>query len=364
MIRLLAMVPSIPDTSPGQRYRLEQWAPLLRQFGVETTFEPFESPQLNSVLYQPGRMLDKAKMIGEAFVRRIRLLDTLSEYDVVYIFREAALLGPALIERRIYRSGVPIVLDFDDAIYVRYVSPSNGFISLLKCAGKTRTLCRMAAHVLAGNRHLAEYARRFSGNVTVIPTTIDTDKYTMAARQSATGRQVIGWTGSYSTVQHLESLGGALKKLAKKEDFLLLVIGPDRFDLPGVMTESMPWRSSSEVADLRALDIGIMPLPDNPWTRGKCACKALQYMGLGIPTVCSPVGINSEIIDDGVNGLLARSEEEWIERLTLLLRSPDLRSRIGLAGRATVEAKFSARAQAPRVFEVLRSVVQRNPSRR
>ena len=184
----------------------------------------------------------------------------------------------------------------------------------------------------------------------------------MEPRQPAPGPPVIGWTGSHSTLQHLDSLKVALQKLARREDFVLRVIGPGRYNLPGVRTESVTWRSSSEVADLRALDIGIMPLPDNPWTRGKCACKALQYMGLGIPTVCSPVGINSEIIEDGVNGLLADSTDEWIEKLTQLLRSADLRSHIGLAGRATVEAKFSARVQAPRVFEVLRTAAQSNSS--
>ena len=176
---MLAIVPSIPDTSPGQRYRLEQWAPMLRQLGVETRFEAFENPELNALLYRPGQLSKKISLIGQAFVRRIRLMRSIRDYDLVYIFREAAILGPAFLERRIYQMGVPIVFDFDDAIFTRYISPSNGFISLLKCAGKTRTLCRIAAHVLAGNRHLAEYAKRVNRNVTIIPTTIDTDRYAL-----------------------------------------------------------------------------------------------------------------------------------------------------------------------------------------
>jgi glycosyltransferase involved in cell wall biosynthesis len=363
-IRLLAIVPQIPDVSPGQRYRLEQWVPLLRQLGVDTCVEPFENPELNRILYQPGRLLRKVKLIGDAFLRRVRLLNLIPDYDIVYIFREATLLGPALIERQIHRLGVPIVFDFDDAIFVRYISPSNGIFSLLKCAGKTRTLCRIATHVMAGNRHLAEYAMRFNKNTTIIPTTIDTDKYRPEPPRTRPSQAVIGWTGSYSTVQHLDLLREALRKLARTENFRLRVIGPDKFEFPGVPTESIPWRSCSEVADLRPIDIGIMPLPDNRWTRGKCACKALQYMGLGIPTVCSPVGVNSEIIEDGVNGFLAAGQDEWIEKLTRLLRSADLRTRIGLAGRAVVEDRFSARVQAPKVFEVFRSAVQgRTPAR-
>jgi glycosyltransferase involved in cell wall biosynthesis len=364
MINLLALVPGIPDKSPGQRYRLEQWQPLLLQFGVKTRFEAFESPELNALLYGPGQIVRKIDLLAESFIRRIKLLKTIREYDLVYIFREATLLGPALIERRIHKLGVPIIFDFDDATFIRYISPSNGLISLLKCAGKTRTLCRIAAHVIAGNQHLADYALRFNQNVTIVPTTIDTDKYTLKIRSAIPHQPVIGWTGSYSTLQHLDALKGTLARLAKIEDFRLRVIGPPNFRFEGMQIDLIPWNSASEVADLRPIDIGIMPLPDNQWTRGKCACKALQYMGLGIPAVCSPVGVNSEIIQDGVNGFLAEGPDEWIEKLSRLLRSPDLRTRIGMAGRATVEAKFSARVQVPRVFEALRSAVQENTSRR
>jgi len=266
-------------------------------------------------------------------------------------------LGPAILERRIPHLGVPIVFDFDDAIFVRYISPSNGLLSLLKCAGKTRTLCRIATRVMAGNRYLADYAARVNPNVTIVPTTIDTDKYTLEPRQTAGSQPVLGWTGSYSTVQHLDALKDLLRKMAKKENFRLRVIGLADYRIDGVQTEAIAWRSASEVDDLRPVDIGIMPLPDNRWTRGKCACKALQYMGLGIPTVCSPVGANTEIIRDGVNGFLADDEDQWVEKLTLLLRSPELRNRIGLAGRATVESGFSALVQAPRVYEILCGVM-------
>jgi glycosyltransferase involved in cell wall biosynthesis len=358
MMRLLALVPSIPDKSPGQRYRIEQWEPLLKQSHVETRFVAFESSELNALLYQPGGTIRKIRLMIDSYVRRIRLLRTIREYDVVYIFREAALLGPALIERRIHRLGMPIIFDFDDATFVPYVSPSSGLFSLLKCAGKTRTLCSIANHVMAGNRYLADYASRFNRNVTIVPTTIDTDKYTNQPRQTSSDQPVIGWTGSYSTLQHLAAIKGVLKRLGETEDFRLRVIGPPSFQIEGLQVEMVQWNSASEADDLRPIDIGIMPLPDNRWTRGKCACKALQYMALGIPTICSPVGVNSEIIQNGVNGFLAESDDQWIEKLTALLHSPELRTRIGLAGRATVEANYSARVQAPRVYEILQSVAQ------
>jgi glycosyltransferase involved in cell wall biosynthesis len=162
----------------------------------------------------------------------------------------------------------------------------------------------------------------------------------------------IGWSGSFSTIQHLDTLREALTNLAGSEQFRLRVIGTPEYTLDGVDVESMPWRADTEVADLSAIDIGIMPLPDDGWSKGKCGLKALQYMALGIPTICSPVGVNSTIIEDGVNGYLAGSNADWISKLKVLIHDGTLRERIGLAGRETVEQKYSAKVIAPLVHEV------------
>jgi glycosyltransferase involved in cell wall biosynthesis len=188
---------------------------------------------------------------------------------------------------------------------------------------------------------------------------MDTDKYSLKLQATKNSQvPIIGWTGSYSTIQHLDTLRTTLRRLAARERFRLRVIGPTIYQLDGVDVETVSWRSASEVEDLRKLDIGIMPLPDNIWTRGKCGCKALQYMALGIPCVCSPVGVNTEIIKDGENGCLASTEDEWIAKLTALLRSQELREKLGLAGRGTVATKYSAAVQAPRFFDVLQSCVK------
>lgn len=358
-MRLLAVVPSVYDRNPSQRYRIEQWEPHLRRMGVEIAYRPFEDEELNRVLYQPGRMPHKAGLILKALARRAGHVSEARGFDAVYILREAALLGPPVFERMISLAGVPFVFDFDDAVFERYVSPSNGYLSYLKFPGKTRTVCRLAAHVMAGNDYLADYARAVNERVTVVPTTVDTEAYTVSER-APNDVPVVGWTGSYSTVQHLLTLAGALRRLAARERFRLRVIGSPNMsldELRGVETEVLPWRSETEVEDLRPLDVGIMPLPEDRWSRGKCGMKALQYMGLGVPTVCSPVGVNSAIIRDGVNGLLASTEDEWVEKLALLLRSAELRRRLGRAGRATVEATYSAAVQAPRVFRIFESVV-------
>src|SRR5205807_507334 len=249
-MRVLALVPSLFDTSPGQRFRLEQWEPLLQQRGVEIVYAPFEDEELHAVLYKPGRMQQKLRLVGRAFQRRASLLRSVRQYHLVYVFREASLLGPTVFERWIHRSGVPLIFDFDDAIFVPYISPSNRYLSLLKQPTKTKTICRLASHVMAGNPFLAQYAGRVNNNVTIVPTTIDTEKYSSTNRKTAAGPPLIVWSGSYSTIQHLDTLRTALQHLAKHERFRLRVIGTSSYELEGVEVEALPWRSETEVEDL------------------------------------------------------------------------------------------------------------------
>lgn len=351
-------MPALYDTSPGQRYRLEQWEPLLRERGVDITFASFEDEELHALLYKRGMMGKKLRLVTRGLGRRLSLVRKVKEYDLVYILREAALLGPPVFERLIAQSGVPVVFDFDDAIFVSYRSPSNGYLSYLKFASKTRTICRISSHVMVGNPYLAEYARQVNDRVTVIPTTIDTEKYRVPERKEKTGPVVIGWTGSHSTVQHLDTMRGALKKLAEKESFRLRVIGTPAYECAPVDVEAMPWRAETELEDLSEIDIGMMPLPDDRWSKGKCGLKALQFMALGIPTICSPVGVNTDIIQDDENGFIAGTEDEWVDKLSRLLRSAELRRRLGHAGRVTVEEKYSAITQTPRVYEIFKSVLR------
>ncbi len=357
-MRVLAVVPSIYDTSPGQRFRLEQWWPLLREKGVEITYAPFETERLRKLLYKKGFSIEKVLAIMESFKKRLDEIKSVKEFDLVYIFREAALLGPPWFERKIARLGVPIVFDFDDAIFVPYKSPANGYLSYLKFPQKTGEICRISTQVIAGNQYLADYASRFNENVTIIPTTIDTEKYRVVEKNSGKTTLTIGWSGSFSTVQHLDTIKDVFRELAKTESFKLKVIGTPDYKIHGVDVESINWQAETEVEELSQIDIGVMPLPDDNWSKGKCGLKALQYMALGIPTICSPVGVNSTIIQDGENGFLANSKEEWIEKLKMLLHSSELRRKFGLAGRKTVEEKYSARVQAPRVYDVFCKAVE------
>lgn len=354
-MRVLAWVPEVRDISPGQRYRIEQWEPHLRKLGIELTFRPFVDESLGRDLHRPGGMMRKGMGLLRSLVSRVSQASVSRQFDLLYIFREGALLGPALAERLAARTGVPIVYDFDDAIWVRYVSPSNSYFSYLRFPGKTGTICRLARRVIVGNAYLRDYAVRFNQEVSVVPSTIDTEWYRVAARDP--GREpVIGWTGSHSTEPYLDLVRPVLERLRRRRTFRMVVIGArGRFAPEGIDVEFKPWSSATEVTDLSELDVGIMPLPQGEWERGKCGMKALQYMALGLPVVASPVGANVEIIADGQNGHLARTEDDWEERLESLLDSAALRKSLGSAGRATVEKSYSALVHAPRVAELFRA---------
>ena len=193
-------------------------------------------------------------------------------------------------------------------------------MSYLKFPGKTATICRRARQVMAGNRYLADYATRLSDAVTVIPTTIDTKLYRPELHRPRVGASVtIGWTGSHSTLRHLERLVPALSELARTHPFRLVVVGAEAPDVPGAEVVSRHWTAETEVEDLSDIDIGLMPLSDEPWTRGKCGLKVLQYMGLGIPAVVSPVGVNTEIVAHGENGLVANRDAAWVDHLKTLM---------------------------------------------
>jgi glycosyltransferase involved in cell wall biosynthesis len=353
-LRVLALAPHPRDTSPGQRYRIEQWEPHLAALGVSIEFSTFSSPRLSSILYRRGLFAEKLAEVAAGYLRQLQVVAKASRFDLVYIFREAALVGPALLESIAGLSGAPIVFDFDDSVFLRYKSPANGYLSYLKFPGKTKRLCRSAREVMAGNEYLADWASRYNERVSVVPTTIDTDSYRPDLRVRRHELPTIGWTGSHSTRAHLELARPALEKLAARRPFRLVVVGADAPAVPGAVIESRPWRAATEVLDLADIDVGIMPLPDDPWTRGKCGCKAIQYMGLGIPAVVSPVGANTRIVTHGENGFWAGNEDEWVSLLESLLEDEDLRGRLGREGRRTVEERYSARVVARRVHDVFR----------
>lgn len=358
-MNVVALVPYPVGQAPGQRYRVEQWAPYLAEHGVNLEFVPFASPELAASLYRPNAMAEKARLMIKDSLRRARHAWSARRYDAVLVHREAALVGPAWGER-LARSRCPrFVYDFDDAVWVPYVSPTNRYLSYLKFPGKTRAICRMASLVLAGNDHLAQWARQYSDNVHVVPSTVALHDYRVRPANARRGEAVIGWTGSHSSVQYLRLIEAPLARLRQKRAFRLVLVGVSGVSLPGIDVECRPWNATTEAQDLWDFDVGIMPLPDEPWARGKCGMKAIQYMAVGVPAVVSPVGANRTVVRDGIDGYHAASDDEWVDRLERLLADAELRQRLGRAARASVEASYSAEAQVPHVAALLKALMER-----
>jgi glycosyltransferase involved in cell wall biosynthesis len=308
-------------------------------------------------LYSDAAPARKLAILGRTIVRALHAVIRSRRYDAVWVFRGLLLGGPAVIEWLLARTGPPIIYDFDDAIWITQTMDVNRAWAPLKFPSRTAAVCRMAAAVVVGNEHLADYARRYNHKVSIVPSTVDTDRYRPRLHEAKRGPIVVGWSGSPTTAVHLALVRTALQRLAAQWPVEVRIMGAE-WEAPGVPVVLTRWSPESELEELRSFDIGIMPLFDDAWTRGKGAMKAILYMAVGVPVVASPVGITSKIIQDDVNGLLAVSEDEWVEKLLSLARDIELRRRLGSAGRATVEREYSARTQVPRVLEVIESVIR------
>lgn len=282
--------------------------------------------------------------------QRRRLLATAADYDAVVIHR--AFLSPR--EMRLLRRVAPAyVYDFDDAIMFRDSAAPRQASWQRRL--RWRRMVRHAGHVVAGNAYLAEQAARYQRRVTIIPTAVDLDQY---GGNGAGGHDpIVGWMGTRINLMYLERLAGPLARLAARHpEVRLKVVSDGSIALPGVPLILKPWTQADELADLRSFRVGIMPLPDDPWTRGKCGVKVLQYLAAGVPAVCSPVGANREIITHGQNGYCAASDEEWVACLEELLADDVLRARFAQAGRATIAQRYDVDVQLDRLLAVLRAV--------
>jgi glycosyltransferase involved in cell wall biosynthesis len=357
-MKVLFLVP-YPTEGATNRYRVEQYLPYLQAQGFEATLRPFTRPaQFYRLLYQPGHIIKKGFYFLFSTLSRLTDLGRVSGHDVVFIHRETFPYGPAVLEGLISRFKKPLVFDFDDAIYLLNVSQANRRLGFLKRPTKTADIIRYSTEVIAGNTYLRDYSRQYNPHVTVIPTPVDTDLYSVGKNEPKNNARVtIGWMGSHSTVGYLNQLDEVFRRLSHKYQIIIKVVGSE-YRLSGVEVVNQPWALQREVADLQSFDIGVMPLPDDKWSRGKCGFKLLQYMGVGVPAVCSPVGVNSQIVQDGINGYLAATDAEWVTRLSALIEDPTLRRKIGRQGRTTVEEQYSVKVNAPRLVDVLRRALE------
>lgn len=351
----------VPEEGASARFRVYQYISTLEASGFRVTVSPFYTAEFFRILYQRRHHARKAFLFMVQVLKRWRLLAQKLDYDLFFIHREVLPLGPPVIEMALSRVGRrALVYDFDDAIYLPNVSEANRFIRLLKWPQKVPRIIRASDRVVAGNQYLARYSQAYNESVTMIPTCVDTAKFVPRALGDRKRNDlVVGWIGSPTTVPYLLSLREVLGRMAGSHRFTLRVSGAGHaVEFPGVAVANVPWSLEQEVSLFNTCDIGIYPLWDDAWTRGKCGFKAIQFMACGVPVVAAAVGVNWEIIQDGVNGFLAATETEWEKKLGWLLSDPALREKIGQAGRETVLERYSLAVYAPTMINVLRSAVE------
>jgi glycosyltransferase involved in cell wall biosynthesis len=352
-VRVLALTPNLYGISPGQRSSIELWEKVLEPAGITMDHSPFETERLREVIYGRGRFGAKATELGRAYGRRLRSLRIVDDYDAVLVYREAALVGPALIERLVARHK-PVIYQLDDPLYVPYRSPFSGWFSYLKFFGKVGRICRLSKVVIVNSSHHREYAGRFNSNVWQIPSVVDADVYRPSEHGSRNGSVCIGWSGSASTVDNLQVIADPVKEVARRLDVRLRLIGVEESPFPGVETTALPWRAETEVEDLSALDVGLLPLPLTEWNKRKFFLKLVQYMALGIPAVATPLGSNPEVIEHGRTGFLANTRGEWVQFLERLAADPDLRSEMGARSAELAHQKYTLQANADRIVSAFR----------
>ena len=341
---IIFVVPYPHGEAPSQRFRFEQYIPLLEQNGYQIHFAPFLDKKTWSKLYKEGSFLKKITGIIRSFVRRLITILTIHKYDFVFIHREASHIGPPIFEfiiAKIFRK--KYIYDFDDAIWLANYSESNAKVHRLKAYWKVKYCIKWAGQITVGNTYLSDYAKKINDNVTIIPTTIDTLHY-HNINTDYDQQIVIGWTGTHSTMRFLDFLVPIIKKLEVRYDFEFRVISNKEPDYDLRSLNFMQWKRETEISDLNQISIGVMPLEHDIWSEGKCGFKCLQYMSLGIPAVVSPVGVNNVIVNHNVNGLLVESEQQWEDALEKLIQDKSERVRIGAAGKDTVTREYSVLA--------------------
>ncbi len=346
-----------PIEGPSSRYRVEQYMPYFKQRGLECAVRPFVSSRFYKIIYKKGHYLSKVLFFLQSCLRRF--LDTFKglNSDIIFIHLEAFPLGPPILEWMWAKFNKKIIYDLDDAIYMGTTSPANRFLRRLKWPSKIKTILAISRHVITCNEYLADYARKFNRNVTVIHTSVDTEKFTPRSKEDK--RDItIGWIGSHTTTPYLMQLMNVFSRLAAKHKFDLKIVGAAEHNIkiPGITVINKEWRLADEIEQFQSLDIGVYPLSDDEWTAGKTGFKTIQYMSVGIPCVVSDVGPNRAIVEEGVNGFLAKSEDEWVEKLSRLIEDSQLRVKIGAAGRKTIMTKHSLQVNAPKLFDIIQMV--------
>ena len=339
------------------RHRFVQYRPHLARYGMDLMLSPlFDDAYLRTRFSTGGVDL---RAVVRAYLRRVTALLGSWRWDLAIVHCELFPYLPSCFERTLRLLKVPYVYDYDDAIFHMYDAHARHAVRWV-LGRKLAPLISGAAAVMAGSRYLARYAEHFNPRVHVVPTVVDLARYPRRPQRARTrgASMTVGWIGSSSTSQHLQLVGPALAELAREGPLRLMAVGARPMKIPGVSVEIRAWSEQREAQDLAEVDVGIMPLPDEPWARGKCAFKLIQYMAAGLPTVASPVGVNSEVVTPKT-GLFASTHPEWVDALRRLRNAPSMGQAMGERGRQRVERHYSLQSQNERVRRILTEAVPR-----
>lgn len=349
---IIFLTPYPVGQAPSQRFRFEQYFELLKEGDIHFTTYSFLTQAGWSLLYAKGKFFQKTWHLFKGFVSRVAHVFLSRNYDYVFIHREVSPIGPPVFEwviAKLLRK--KIIYDFDDAIWMTDKLNESWIEKTIRWRSKVGYICSWSYRISCGNDYLCDFAQQFNPNVTLNPTTIDTeylfDNEIASQQRGLNPTVVIGWTGSHSTLKYLKLVEPVLQQLENQYSTIrILVIADKKPDLNLKGLDFLRWNKESEVPDLQKIDIGIMPLPDDDWTKGKCGFKALQYMSIGVPCVVSPVGVNTTIVDHGVNGYWASSDSEWLEYLSNLIKDSSLRKQMGVIGKKKVSDQYSVKSNA------------------
>ncbi len=335
----------------SSRMRAFQYIASMEKVGIEVEVQSLISDDLLMQRYATGRY--DLRALFTAYLNRVRALRASRSFDLIWIEKEALPWLPVSIEKALL-GRMPYVLDYDDAVFHSYDRNRNILVRLL-LGRRLDRLMSSSRLVVAGNAYLAQRAIDAGARwVEKVPTTIDLLRYQVEHNREGVESDVpcIVWIGSPSTVRYLIGLSDALVALSEQIRFKLRVIGGE-LRIPGVEVECIKWSEEKEVESIFEGDVGIMPLKDSYWERGKCGYKLIQYMACGLPVVASPVGVNIEIVNNGVNGFLASSQTEWVSSLKALLTNRALGRQMGAAGYSLVAEKYCVQQVGPRLVNLL-----------
>ena len=353
--KILVVCPHPVGYVPGQRLKFEQYFDLWRNAGFELDISPFMSESMQQIVYKKGYFFTKITGTMLGYLQRVALMFRMKKYQVVYIFLWVTPFGPPIFEWLSSKLAKKIVYDIDDLVYKGATSPNNSIIKFLKSGSKVNFLMGKAAHVIVSTDKLLSYAQQFSNSISVIPATIDVKMYHFDIKK-VNQKIIIGWSGSHTTSKYLLLLTQVLKIITASHNVIIKVMGDPTFTLDGIDIELVQWTAETEADEICSFDIGLHPLPDEEWVYGKSGGKLVQYMAAGVPVIASAIGPNFKAIDEGYNGFLVTTDEEWIQKLTLLITDTELRKRMSENSRKRAVEKYSVEANLGKYLAVFNNL--------